>query len=347
MALGAHVTVTRAGGFALDARISAAAGETVAIMGPSGAGKSTLLAVLAGRERAAASQVMLGGRDIGAAEPRRRGTILLGQDPQLFPHLNARDNVAFGLRSHRMPRAAARERADVLLGDLGLSGMGDRRVSELSGGQQQRVALARALAVTPGLLLLDEPLTSLDPATAGEMRALLAERLADVTTLIVTHDALDAAALADRLVVLEAGRVSQDAPVRTVFDQPASASIADLVGVNRLEGALEGDRFTADGVVLAVSAGIGIRGRDLAAVFAPSAVRLGQDDDSSTVAAGAGEWTARIVRMQQTPAGVRLLTEPGAVVADVSVRDVAAAGLAPGREVRLRVAREDVRIIAR
>src|SRR5690606_31859007 len=145
--------------------------------------------------------------------PRERGVILLGQQPHLFPHLSARENIAFGPRARRIPKVQARADADAWLERIGLTGLGDRRPGRLSGGQQQRVALARALATSPRVLLLDEPFASLDPATADGIRSLLRDELAHTGTTVVmaTHDASDAVALADRLVVLDAGRITGDA----------------------------------------------------------------------------------------------------------------------------------------
>jgi molybdate transport system ATP-binding protein len=236
IALDAAVQVRRAQ-FALDARLRAAPGEIVAVMGPSGAGKSTLLGAVAGFVPLTAGSVVLDGRtvqDAGGVDvpPRDRGVILLGQQARLFPHLSARENIAFGLRARRTPRHAARTRADDWLKRVGLSGLGDRRPARLSGGQQQRVALARALATSPRVLLLDEPLTSLDPATADGIRSLLREELAETgtTAVLATHDATDAVALADRLVVLEAGRLTADGAPAAVLGEAATPFIAAVAG---------------------------------------------------------------------------------------------------------------------
>jgi molybdate transport system ATP-binding protein len=236
VALDAAVHVRRAR-FALDARLQAAPGEVVAVMGPSGAGKSTLLEAIAGFTALTAGSVVLDGRTVQDAggvdvQPRERGVILLSQRPGLFPHLSARENVAFGLRARRVPRHAARDLADAWLERVGLPGLGDRRPARLSGGQQQRVALARALATSPRVLLLDEPLTSLDPATADGIRSLLREELAETgtTAVLATHDAVDAVALADRLVVLESGRITADGTPADLLAQPATPFIAAVAG---------------------------------------------------------------------------------------------------------------------
>src|SRR5690606_18590494 len=157
---------------------------------------------------------------------------------RLFPHMSARDNVAFGLRARGVARPVAAREADAWLERVGLGGWGGRRPSELSGGQQQRVALARALATHPRLLPLAEPLTALDAETAGDVRGLLHEQLTAVraTAIVVTHDAVDAAALARRLLVVEGGTVVQEGPVQRVLAAPATRFAAAVSGLNRLVG---------------------------------------------------------------------------------------------------------------
>lgn len=268
--LEAEIRVDR-GALALDAALHAEQGEILALMGPSGAGKSTLLSVIAGFIPLSAGTVRLDGGAVQDAAridvpPRERGVILLGQVPRLFPHLSARENIAFGPRAHRVPKARARADADAWLARIGLADLGDRRPARLSGGQQQRVALARALATSPRVLLLDEPLTSLDPATADGIRALLRDELADTGTTVVmaTHDAADAVALADRLIVLEAGRVTADGAPAAVLASPATPFAAALARtvpgadpawqarVDRIEVSADGIRVrvrTADGAV--------------------------------------------------------------------------------------------------
>jgi ABC-type sulfate/molybdate transport systems ATPase subunit len=237
-ALAAHVVVRRPT-FTLDVALDAAPGEIVAVMGPSGAGKSTLLEALAGLVSLDAGFVRLDADDVASASvhtpPQRRGVVLLGQDPRLFPHLSARDNVAFGLRAHGVAKADARAAADDLLARVGLAATGGRAPASLSGGQQQRVALARALAVRPRLLLLDEPLTSLDVEIAADMRALMRELLEGATALVVSHDASDAVALAHRLVVVERGRVAQRGTVADVLGAPASRFVAAVAAAHRFD----------------------------------------------------------------------------------------------------------------
>jgi ABC-type sulfate/molybdate transport systems ATPase subunit len=213
----------------LDARFSLDDGETLAVLGPNGAGKSTLLDVLSGLVRPDVGHVRLGGvtlvatgddeRDVWVA-PHARGVALLAQEALLFPHLSVRDNVAFGPRSAGRARAEARAIADDWLGRVDATGLADARPSRLSGGQAQRVAVARALATEPRLLLLDEPFGALDAGVAPAMRRLLSQVLADRTVVIVTHDPLDALALADRVIVLDGGRIIEQGPTREVLLNP-------------------------------------------------------------------------------------------------------------------------------
>lgn len=231
--------------FAVEVAVQAAVGETVAVMGPSGAGKSTLLQALAGLEPLTAGQIDVAGRVVDRVSaprvrttPMNRGIVLLGQDARLFPHLSVRENVAFGPRAAGADAGSARDLADEWLARVGLRGAGGRMPRELSGGEGQRVAVARALAASPRAVLLDEPLVALDPATAGDIRQMLRDQLAGITTIAVTHDAADAVALAERLVIIEAGRVTQSGPVRAVLSAPASEFVASIAGSIAWRGSL-------------------------------------------------------------------------------------------------------------
>ncbi|MFG6403772.1 ABC transporter ATP-binding protein [Microbacterium sp. P04] len=345
--LSARVVVRREH-FDVDVSLDVEAGETVAVMGPSGAGKSTLLAALAGLERLADGEVRVAERIVERASsprvqvsPMARGIVLLGQEPRLFPHLSARENVAFGLRAGGVHRAAARAQADGWLERVGLPGAGGRFPAELSGGEQQRVAVARALAAGPRVILLDEPLVALDPETAGGIRAMLRAELADRTVVAVTHDAVDAVALADRLIVVEAGRVTQHGPVRTVLKRPATRFVASIAGLNRVDGISRAGAWERDGVRLtSASAPIAVDGTPLAAVFAPGSVRLARSGDS--ILPADNSWRARVTRLEPTPAGVRVHTEWCGV--DLPLLD--AASIVEGDEVQLRVAPEHVRLLS-
>lgn len=242
---------------ALDLRIDlqVEAGKVVAVLGPNGAGKTTLLKALAGLIPLSEGRVVLDGQvleDVAGdvfVPPERRPVGVVFQDYLLFPHLTALDNVAFGLRCHGRSRRAARARAQEWLHRVSLGDRASAKPAELSGGQAQRVALARALALEPRVLLLDEPLSALDAHARVALRRDLRRHLASFAgiRLLVTHDPLEAMTLADRLVILERGRVVQAGSPAEVTQKPRSAYVADLVGVNLFRGSGSGMLVTLDG----------------------------------------------------------------------------------------------------
>ncbi|MEX2144346.1 MAG: ABC transporter ATP-binding protein [Anaerolineales bacterium] len=219
-----------------DISFKVSTGEIVALLGPSGSGKSTLLSVVAGLEKADRGQVRWDGRNLTDLPPHRRKFGLMFQDFALFPHRNVFGNVAFGLQMASSNAAQVHQRVNDMLQLVGLSGLEHRDVSSLSGGEQQRVALARALAPQPRLLMLDEPLGSLDRALRTrlleELGALL--RKAGQTSLYVTHDQEEAYAIADRIVLLRAGRIEQVAAPEELYRWPATAFVARFLGMNNL-----------------------------------------------------------------------------------------------------------------
>ncbi|MCW2875553.1 ABC transporter ATP-binding protein [Actinacidiphila oryziradicis] len=218
-------------------------GELLALLGPSGCGKTTALRMLAGFEHPDSGQVLVDGEDVTGVPAHRRDAGMVFQSYSLFPHLSARDNVAFGLRMRGRGTAERRERAAELLELVGLPEHGDRYPHQLSGGQQQRIALARALALRPRVLLLDEPLSALDAkvrlSLREEIRRLQQEL--GITTLFVTHDQEEALSMADRVAVMHGGRLEQCAPPAELYARPATAFVAEFVGtMNRLGGRMTG-----------------------------------------------------------------------------------------------------------
>ncbi|MEH3075666.1 MAG: ABC transporter ATP-binding protein [Quadrisphaera sp.] len=212
-------------------------GELVALLGPSGCGKTTALRVLAGLERADAGSVVVGGRDLARVPAHRRGMGMVFQAYSLLPHLDALDNVAFGLRLRGVSATERRRRAGEALELVGLSAQAHRFAPQMSGGQQQRVALARALAVEPSVLLLDEPFSALDAKVREQLREEVRriQREVGTTTLLVTHDQEEALSVADRVGVVRAGRLEQVAVPQELYRRPATPFVAEFVGqVNRV-----------------------------------------------------------------------------------------------------------------
>jgi putrescine transport system ATP-binding protein len=218
------------------------AGEFFALLGPSGCGKTTLLRMLAGFETPDAGRIVLNGQDIARVLPHRRPINMMFQNYALFPHLSVRDNIAFGLKRANMPRRELEARVAEMVALVKLDGLEKRKPDQLSGGQKQRVALARSLARRPQLLLLDEPLAALDKKLRESTQAELIElqRRLGTTFVIVTHDQEEAMTMADRIGVMDAGRLEQVATPRQLYEAPASRWIAEFVGdINMIEGQIE------------------------------------------------------------------------------------------------------------
>ena len=217
------------------------AGSLTALLGPSGSGKSTLLRAIAGLDEPDSGTITINGRDVTHVPPQKRGIGFVFQHYAAFKHLTVRDNVGFGLKIRKKPRAEIKERVDNLLEVVGLAGFQNRYPNQLSGGQRQRMALARALAVDPEVLLLDEPFGALDAKVREDLRAWL-RRLHDevhVTTVLVTHDQAEALDVADRIAVLNKGRVEQVGSPTEVYDSPANAFVMSFLGtVSSLNGIL-------------------------------------------------------------------------------------------------------------
>jgi molybdate transport system ATP-binding protein len=353
--LSAHLVVDRAPrpgsgsteGFRLDVRLTARPGEVLALLGPNGAGKSTALRALAGLTPLSAGQLTLDGRTLEqpsarlriAPEDRPVGVVF--QDYLLFPHLSALDNVAFGLRTRGVRKSDARAEAAGWLERVGLADHATARPRALSGGQQQRVALARALAPHPRLLLLDEPMAALDARTRLDVRSQLRRHLAafDAVAVLVTHDPLDAMVLADRLTVIEDGRVVQDGPPAEIARHPRSDYIARLVGLNLFRGTADGHEVTVDGSpdragdggeAVRITTGDTVSGPVFVA-FPPAAVTVHRSRPDTSAR---NVWQATVVGMELHGDQVRLdLAGALRLTADLTQGAVAELGLVEGSEV--------------
>jgi ABC-type Fe3+/spermidine/putrescine transport system ATPase subunit len=219
-----------------DLSLSVAQGEIISLLGPSGSGKTTLLRIIAGLESAEGGRVLLRGRDVAQVPAHKRGIVLMFQEYALFPHRTVAENVAFGLRMHRRPRSEIRTRVQEMLALVGLSGFEDRGVAWLSGGERQRVALARSLAPEPELLLLDEPLGSLDRTLRERLLEDLGGILREVgvTAIAVTHDQTEAFSLADRVAVLYDAQIVQIGAPQEIYCHPRTPWLARFLGFSNL-----------------------------------------------------------------------------------------------------------------
>jgi molybdate transport system ATP-binding protein len=327
-------------------------GEVVAVLGPNGAGKSTLLRCVAGLLPIASGQITLDGTDLDVPDrhvfvpPERRPVSVVFQDHLLFGHLSALENVAFGLRARGMPARAARTEAMAWLDTVGLADRARDRPAQLSGGQSQRVAVARAMATRPRLLLLDEPLAALDATTRASLRRELRRRLADVdgARLLVTHDPVDAYALADRMIILEQGRIIQSGTLADVTAHPRSRYVADLVGINLVRGRVSGGRLETDNGTVVVSADHDVAEGPAFAAIRPGAVALHVDAPAGSPR---NVWTLTVDDIDLRGDRVRVILA-GAIplVAEITPDALAGLGLRPGDAVFASVKATEVRVYA-
>ncbi|MBM2622837.1 ABC transporter ATP-binding protein [Actinoplanes sp. LDG1-06] len=340
MSLEARLVIKR-DGFTLDIELTAEPGEVVALLGPNGAGKTTALRALAGLLPLGEGSITLDGVRLDTLPPEQRRIGVVFQDYLLFPHLSALDNVAFGPRCRRVPRAEARQRATEWLTRVGLADHVRKKPRQLSGGQAQRVALARALAFEPRMLLLDEPLAALDARTRLDTRAQLRGHLAAFpgATVLVTHDPLDALMLADRLVIIEDGRVVQTGDAATITAEPRTDYVARLVGLNLYRGRAEGSTVTLpDGFELITATE---QQGDVFVAFPPSAVALypSRPDGSPR-----NTWPATVTTISRHGDALRIELGGGLpAAADVTPAAAVHLGLEPGREVWASVKATEVR----
>ena len=344
--------------FDVDIDLHVERGETVALVGPNGAGKSTVLRAVAGLQPISSGRLTFAGKtwDDPAAgtfvAARQRGIGTVFQNYLLFEHLSAVDNVAFGLRARRLDKHEARAAALAALERLGVGDVAEQIPSAMSGGQAQRVALARALVLRPAVVLLDEPLAALDASSRGAVRHDLPGWLAESRAgdggpsarIVVTHDPVDAHALADRVVVLEQGRVTQVGTLGDLAARPRSTYVADLLGTNLLHGTLRGSRFeVAGGAVLVVGAHDAADGAAVAAIR-PAAVSLHR---SRPEGSPRNVWDTTIVGIERSNDRVRVrLGAPIALVVEVTEAGLDALEAGVGQQVWASVKASEIAVVA-
>ena len=323
----------------LDISLHLDDGEALAIMGPNGAGKSSILAILAGLLRPDAGRAELNGSVLFDLGPGRRQTwkpahsrhiVLMAQEPLLFPHLSALDNVAFGPRSGGQRTREARATGTHWLEAVDAAHLASRRPGQLSGGQSQRVAIARALAAEPQLLLLDEPMAALDVDAAPTLRQVMRRVLTDRAAIIVTHDVLDALVLTQRVVVVDEGRIVESGPTRDVLRQPRTAFTARIAGLNMLTGIAHGAGVLEQSgrVIEGLGATSLSPGTPAIAVFSPGAVSIFRQRPH-----GSPRNVLPVTVTGLEPRGEQIRIRSDELSADVTATAVAELDLAPGAAV--------------
>ena len=352
--LAAHLVLGR-GDLSLDVVLEAEAGETIALLGPNGAGKTTAVQAVAGLLPLDAGRIEVDGQVLDDVEqgihvpPEHRPVGVVFQDHLLFPRMSVLENVAFGLRARGRHRREARAIARGWLERLGVAEYAGDRPAVLSGGQAQRVALARALATDPRLLLLDEPLSALDASTRAHVRAELRRHLAtfDGARVLVTHDPLDALVLADRLVIVEAGRVTQSGSPTQVTARPATRYVADLVGINLVHATRSGDHEVSvrGGARLTVADVLPPGVDDVAVAVRPRSVALYQRRPDGSPR---NTWEATVADLESERDRVRVVLDgPVPLTAEITTGAAAALELVPGARVWASVKAVDMDVYER
>ena len=334
--------------FTLDIELVVGAGSVVALVGPNGAGKTTTLRAIAGLAPLQQGEIRIAGRIVDApaqntfVPPERREVGVMFQDYLLFPHLSAVDNVAFGLRARGVSRSDARVRGREWLARLDIADRADAKPAQLSGGQAQRVALARALAIAPEVLLLDEPLAALDAGARDEVRRDLARHLGDFpgAVVVVSHDPVDAAVLADDIAIIDQGRMVQRGSTDEVLARPQSRYVADLVGMNLLEGVADGHEVVLDGGATVFVADP-FHG-PVRLVIDPRAVALSPVRQTTSAR---NQWVGRVDGVQSIGDRGRIrVVGDVTLVAEVTAASVHDLALREGREVWVSVKATEVRV---
>ncbi len=346
--LDAHIVVERYEGFTLDASVTIPPGRTVALVGPNGAGKSTIVSALGGLTPLDGGHIDLNGehlddpsRDVFTIPAQRRIGIVF-QDYVLFPHLSVAENVEFGLRSRKIPRAEAARRTSTWLDRLRIADLADRTPAGLSGGQQQRVALARALITEPRLLLLDEPLAALDATTRVELRRVLKDHLAAFggPSMIITHDPIEAFLLADEVHIIEGGSITQVGSPDDIRLHPRTPYIADLAGSNLVSGIADAGSITSGSHRLHI-ADPTITGRVLATIH-PRAIVIGMDRPTGS---SRNAWETTVIRIEHYGDRVRLQTgDPLPLTAEVTPGAIEALQVAEGSPVWVSIKATEIQV---
>jgi putative spermidine/putrescine transport system ATP-binding protein len=316
-------------------------GEFVALLGPSGCGKTTALRVLAGFERLDSGRVVVDAKDLSRVSAQKRDMGMVFQSYSLFPNMNAVNNVAYGLRMRRQRSRDRRKKASELLELVGLGDQASKYPHQMSGGQQQRVALARALAIEPRVLLLDEPLSALDAKVRVELRDEIRalQRRLSITTVFVTHDQEEALSMADRVCVMSSGHSEQAAPPATLYARPATAFVAEFVGISsRVPVERTGDDVIVFGQRCPIRSGGTATALDVVdALLRPEDVAIEVDPDAKGF----------VVHRNFLGATTRLTVQVDEIPVRVDVRSDVAADIEPGTHVRLTVISRDVLVAPR
>jgi iron(III) transport system ATP-binding protein len=318
-------------------------GEFLCLLGPSGCGKTTLLRIIAGLEEQTSGRVIQAGKDVSNLPPSKRDFGIVFQSYALFPNLTATQNVAYGLQNAKKPKAEINARVEELIELVGLTGFGHKYPSQLSGGQQQRVALARALALSPGLLLLDEPLSALDAQVRVKLRTEISQlqKRLGITTVMVTHDQAEALAMADRIVVMDKGYIAQVGTPRSVYQNPTTPFVANFIGVmNFLSGEmLADDRVRCGNLVLQVAQSEVPVGQAVRVAIRPEDIQVLSEEQAAIVGAS-NQITAEVQSMEFQGSGYLVALRPDGdskevLTIDLSIHDTRRLDLSAGSSIAI------------
>ncbi|MBF2048784.1 MAG: putative 2-aminoethylphosphonate ABC transporter ATP-binding protein [Leptolyngbya sp. IPPAS B-1204] len=328
-------------------------GEFVCLLGPSGCGKTTLLRIIAGLEEQTSGRVIQGGKNVSYLPPAKRDFGIVFQSYALFPNLTATQNIAYGLQNAKLPKPQIERRVAELLETVGLSGMGHKYPSQLSGGQQQRVALARALALSPGLLLLDEPLSALDAQVRVKLRTEIAQlqKRLGITTVMVTHDQAEALAMADRIVVMDKGYIAQVGAPYAVYQRPSNPFVANFIGVmNFLQGTvIAPDRVRCGNLVLQATQNGAEVNQSVKVAIRPEEIRVLTDTEAQ--ANPQNLLSAEVQSMEYLGTGYLVTCVPDGdaketLLIDVSTFEARGLGLGQGSNLKLYLPPDHVQVFA-